>query len=42
MSAYDSAYIELAIRKNSTLATLDERLIRACGKAGVGLLGREG
>ena len=42
MSAYDSAYIELAIRKHSTLATLDERLIRACDKAGVGLLGREG
>ncbi len=42
VSAYDSAYLELAIRKHSTLATLDDWLIGACEKAGVGILGREG
>lgn len=38
VSTYGSAYLELAIRKHSTLATLDERLIRACETAGVGII----
>ncbi|MCE9501343.1 MAG: type II toxin-antitoxin system VapC family toxin [Leptospira sp.] len=32
LSAYDSAYIELAMRKNATLASLDEKLIVAAKK----------
>lgn len=35
LSAYDAAYLELALRRGLPLATLDQDLRRACGKAGV-------
>ncbi len=38
VSAYDWVYLELAIRKHSTLAILDGRLIGACEKGGVGMI----
>jgi predicted nucleic acid-binding protein len=38
LTAYDSAYLELAIESGLPLATLDQDLIRACGKAGVDLV----
>jgi predicted nucleic acid-binding protein len=34
ISAYDAAYLELALRRGIGLATLDERLARAAKKAG--------
>ena len=37
LSAYDAAYLELAIRLGVPLATLDNRLARAAGRAGVAL-----
>ena len=37
LSAYDSAYLELAMRKGLPLATRDRRLRAACRKAGVAL-----
>ncbi|MEL6711448.1 MAG: type II toxin-antitoxin system VapC family toxin [Pseudomonadota bacterium] len=37
LSSYDAAYLELAIREKLLLATLDKNLIKAAGKAGVGL-----
>lgn len=37
LSAYDAAYLELALRTGSTLATLDADLARAAGSAGVPL-----
>ena len=35
MSAYDAAYLELALRTGLPLATLDEQLLKAARKAGV-------
>lgn len=35
LSAYDAAYLELALRTGLPLATLDEKLLRAARKAGV-------
>ena len=39
LSAYDAAYVALAARRGVALATVDERLSRACGIAGVPLVG---
>jgi len=38
LTSYDAAYLELAIRLNLPLATLDDELVRAAGAAGVPLL----
>jgi predicted nucleic acid-binding protein len=38
LSAYDAAYLELAIRRSLPLATLDHELSRACHIAGVTLV----
>lgn len=38
LSAYDAAYLDLAVRKGLPLATRDSALRSACGKAGVPLL----
>ena len=38
LSAYDAAYLELAIREGLPLATLDEELRRAASAAGVALV----
>jgi predicted nucleic acid-binding protein len=38
LTNYDAAYLELAIRRKLPLATTDEALRRAAGKAGVDLL----
>jgi predicted nucleic acid-binding protein len=35
LSSYDAAYLELAIRHNLPLATLDKNLIKAAKRAGV-------
>ena len=35
LSAYDAAYLELALRQQLPLATLDVALRQACGRAGV-------
>ena len=35
ISAYDAAYLELALRTGLALATLDEKLLKAARKAGV-------
>lgn len=35
LSAYDAAYLELALRTGLSLATLDEKLLKAARKAGV-------
>ncbi len=37
LSTYDACYLELALRRNLPLATLDTELIRAAGRAGVAL-----
>ena len=37
LSTYDAAYLELALRRNLPLATLDADLIRAAGVTGLGL-----
>ena len=37
LSTYDAAYLELALRRNLPLATLDGALIRAAGTAGLAL-----
>jgi len=39
LSSYDAAYLELALRKNAPLATLDAGLARAARDAGVELIG---
>jgi predicted nucleic acid-binding protein len=39
LSAYDAAYLELAIRERLPLATLDDDLRRAASAAGVALVG---
>ncbi len=38
LTGYDAVYLELALRKNLPLATLDEDLVRACREAGGGVL----
>lgn len=38
LTGYDAAYLELAIRRNLPLATLDDELIRACRQLGHPLL----
>jgi predicted nucleic acid-binding protein len=38
LTAYDAAYLALAARRGVALATVDERLRRACKKAGVDLV----
>lgn len=38
LSAYDASYIQLASRERLALATLDDRLRTAAGRAGVALL----
>jgi predicted nucleic acid-binding protein len=35
LTAYDAAYLDLALENGLALATLDEALARACGNAGV-------
>jgi predicted nucleic acid-binding protein len=40
LTSYGSAYLELAMRRNLPLATLDEELRAAAGKSGVSLNGR--
>jgi predicted nucleic acid-binding protein len=35
LTSYDAAYLELALRRNLPLATLDAELITACASAGV-------
>lgn len=39
LTAYDAAYLELAARRGLALATVDDRLRRACERAGVELVG---
>jgi predicted nucleic acid-binding protein len=39
LTIYDAAYLELAVRRNFPLATLDADLRRAAGASGVKLLG---
>jgi predicted nucleic acid-binding protein len=38
LTSYDAAYLELALRRNLPLATLDDELITACQAAGVTLI----
>lgn len=40
LSAYDAAYLELAIREDLVLATLDTDLRKAAKRAGVGIFAR--
>lgn len=40
LTAYDAAYLELALREKLPLATLDKKLKRAVGVAGAALIGR--
>ena len=42
LCSYDAAYLELAVRLNAPLATIDERLKRVAGEAGVSLAGGRG
>ena len=42
ISSYDAAYLELALRRNAALATLDAGLARAARAAGVALIGMRG
>lgn len=37
LTAYDAAYLELALRRNLPIATLDIELRNACGAAGVSI-----
>jgi predicted nucleic acid-binding protein len=39
LTTYDAAYLSLAARRGVALATVDERLRRACERAGVELVG---
>jgi predicted nucleic acid-binding protein len=39
LTAYDAAYLALAARRGLSLATVDDRLRRACERAGVELVG---
>ena len=38
LTAYDAAYLDLALESGLPLATLDEDLLRACENAGAGLM----
>lgn len=38
LSSYDAAYVELAVRVNAPLATLDRKMQRVCAGAGVPIL----
>lgn len=38
LTAYDAAYLEIALRRNLPVATLDRRLIEACRQASVTVL----
>ena len=38
LTSYDAAYLELALRRNLPLATLDQELIQACQAAGGSIL----
>jgi predicted nucleic acid-binding protein len=38
LTAYDAAYLEIAIRRNLPLATLDQALINACKAVGKALI----
>jgi predicted nucleic acid-binding protein len=38
LTTYDAAYLDLALDSGLPLATLDDELIRACKKAGAGLV----
>jgi predicted nucleic acid-binding protein len=38
LTSYDAAYLELALRENISIATLDEELRAACRAAGVTIL----
>lgn len=38
LTAYDAAYLDLALIRELPLASLDDDLIRACKRAGVGLV----
>jgi predicted nucleic acid-binding protein len=38
LTAYDAAYLDLALRSGLPLATLDEDLVRACKKSGAPLV----
>jgi len=38
LTSYDASYLELALRKNLPLATLDDELIAASKASGVALL----
>jgi predicted nucleic acid-binding protein len=38
LTAYDAAYLDLALENGLALATLDDALVRACQNAGVGLV----
>ena len=38
LSAYDAAYLELAVRESLPLATLDERLVTAAKEIGVAII----
>jgi predicted nucleic acid-binding protein len=38
LTAYDAAYLDVALDSGFPLATLDEDLIEACKKAGAGLV----
>jgi predicted nucleic acid-binding protein len=40
LTSYDAVYLDLALRRQLPLATLDEPLRKAARKLGVGLLGR--
>jgi predicted nucleic acid-binding protein len=39
LTVYDAAYLELALRADAPIATLDQQLVRAARAAGVRLLG---
>jgi predicted nucleic acid-binding protein len=38
ISSYDAAYIEVALRKNLPIATLDRKLMQVAEKAGIKIL----
>jgi predicted nucleic acid-binding protein len=38
LTAYDAAYLELALRRRATVGTLDDKLKTACSKAGLTVL----
>jgi predicted nucleic acid-binding protein len=40
LTVYDAAYLELALRRQFPLATLDEKLRAGAARCGVGVLGR--